>query len=179
MRQRMELPLAEWLDTVLQVANEGESNPVAVFLRGRLKQLLKGTLPLRGPFSRPLPPLFVAVSGRRLQLSAHLGPLSAADAEEIEQEGYIEWISARYRNELEGVVYALSADPLGARVRRCDHCEEFFLAKRNHRRKHHFCRPEHRRAFDHAHRDPETQAAYMRTYRQVRAARARTRKNRA
>jgi hypothetical protein len=179
MMRGMELPLASWLKTILEIVNERtEPNPVTARLGTRLQQLIEDTLPLRRHFQRPLPPVFVSLRGRSLGLLTDLGPSDDVEVEEINKQGYLRWIATQHRDELEGAIYALSADPLGARVRRCDHCHSFFIVRRNHRRKRHFCRPEHRRAFDHSHRDPKKQAAYMRDYRQTLAERARTRRKR-
>ena len=70
-------------------------------------------------------------------------------------------------NELKchAVICALGNDRLAQKLFRCAHCNRFFLARAAHRRTHNFCRPEHRRAYDKAHRDPNAMAAYMRGYR--------------
>jgi hypothetical protein len=166
----MELPLKKWLDVILKIANAqaGKHEPAVSRLRLRLDQLIKGNLPARRLFVRPLPPLGVAVRRNGVRLVSMLGPSNEADLEEVKAEGYLSWIMAEHAETLEGVIYALSADPLGALIRRCDHCQLFFVMRRNHRRAHSFCCEDHRRAFEHAHRDKKTQAAYMRRYRTVR-----------
>jgi hypothetical protein len=77
------------------------------------------------------------------------------------------------------VAVALSIHPQGALLRQCDWaaCGAFFLARSNHRREHSFCCQAHRRAYDVAHRDPATVAAYMREHRRE-LARRRKRKAR-
>lgn len=57
-------------------------------------------------------------------------------------------------------------EKLAQRLRRCDECGNYFLAKGDHRRAHSFCREPCRRLFDQKHRDPTKQAEYMRAYRQ-------------
>jgi hypothetical protein len=155
----MELPLRAWLDTIIAIVNaQTTANHVATLLRKRLTQLIAGDLPMRLKLRRHLPQLGVSVSRNVVELHHYRGEDVDPRREPVHRDkGY----------ELEGVIYVLSADPLRNLVRRCDHCDKFFVAARNHRRKHHFCCTAHRRAFDHAHRDPKKQAAYMRKYRDV------------
>jgi hypothetical protein len=176
------LPLDYWLEIILTIVNQGEPRAVSERLRSLLEQLIKdkNKLPLRHQFAWSLPPLLISVTrGNRLRLQANLDPSSQA---ELEDPDWFSWMATKHRHEFEGVIYALSADPLGERIRRCDHCRVFFVARRNHSRPHHFCSEQHRRAFDHAHRDPKQQAEYMRQYRQNlqvrrRAGRGRRRKS--
>jgi hypothetical protein len=63
------------------------------------------------------------------------------------------------------VVATIGADSEAAKLMRCAHCQEFFWSQTAHRRKHNFCRPEHRRAYDLAHRDPKLMARKMREWR--------------
>jgi hypothetical protein len=163
----MELPLAAWLKTLLDNVNVAEhDDDTANRLRLRLQQLIDGKLPLRGHFKRLLPPLFVSLRGSRLNVTPEFSP---RDVEEAQGEGWS--LLEEYGEALEGVIYALSGDPLGSRLRRCDYCRIFFVMKRNHRRIHHFCCEEHRRAYEHAHRDRDAQAAYMRRWRRLSAER--------
>ena len=164
----MELPLEQWLDAILRVTNQsGASSPAISRLRKRLCELIGGRLPLRSHFRRALPTLFVGLSGKRLRVSTDLGPVTQDDIDDIEDLGYLPWLAARRGDQLEAAIYALSTSDLGARVRRCAYepCGRFFVARRNHRRKHHFCCPEHRHAFGREHRDKKKWAQYMRGYR--------------
>ena len=167
----MELPFAEWLSTLLMNVNAAdEHDATAILLRRRLEQLIAGRLPLRHQFMRQLPPLYVRCGKHQLYLSTDFGP---RNAEEAEEAGYV---LERFAEVLETVIYALSVDPLGKRVRRCDLCRRFFVAKRDHRRERSFCCTDHRRAFDHAHRDRKRQAIYMRNYRQLQTERVKRKK---
>jgi hypothetical protein len=159
------LPLDYWLEIILKIVNQGEPGAVSERLRRLLERLIKdkNKLPLRNQFAWPLPPLSVGVHGNRLLLQSDLEP--SDEAEYFDPDSFSR-MAIKHGNEFEGVIYALSADPLGERIRRCDQCGDFFVARRNHRRKRHFCSEEHRRAFDHAHREPKEQAEYMRQYRQ-------------
>ena len=164
----MELPFDRWLQAILLVANDSDAHGVSARrLRSRLDQLIDDALPLRGKLKRELPPLFVAIHGRRLQITSDVGPTSGHEVDEIEREGYIGWLTKQRAAQLEAAIYALSTSGVGARVRRCGYepCGRFFVARRNHRRKHHFCCPEHRHAFGREHRDKKKWAQYMRGYR--------------
>lgn len=63
-------------------------------------------------------------------------------------------------------------------LRRCDHCQAFFLGTRAHLRKQSFCSAHCRYASFREHRDKAAQAAYMRRYRRLRVARSRALKKR-
>jgi hypothetical protein len=164
----MELPLGKWIETILRIANAPHAiDTDTAWLRKRLDQLIKGTLPARYRFTRRLPPLGIAIQRDGLRLFTYLGPSDETELEEQQRAGNLQWLAEHHREALEGAIYALSADSLGTRVRRCDYCSLFFVIQRNHRRRHHFCCKDHRRAFDHAHRDRRAQADYMRRYRDV------------
>jgi hypothetical protein len=79
-----------------------------------------------------------------------------------------EWLSQLAKaNEAKclAVIAALSADPDASKLMRCAHCQQFFWSRTAHRRTHNFCREEHRRAYDLAHRDPKVMARKMREWR--------------
>src|SRR5262245_28930249 len=106
MMRPMDLPLASWLKTILEIVNAPrESNVGATRLRKQLKGLIDGTLPLRRHFMHPLPPLFVSLRGGHPRLVADLR--ASMDAEEDEPADFLEWATTRYASELEGVIYAL------------------------------------------------------------------------
>jgi hypothetical protein len=168
----MELPLRDWLDTILKIVNAPDELPGATRLRKELDQMVKGKLTARGVlatrFAHSLPPLNVSIHRNKVLLTTGLAPSTEVEAEEAKEEGELCWIATRHGPALQGAIIALLADRLGTLVRRCDHCGLYFVLKRNHRRQHHFCCEDHRRAFDHVHRDPTAQAEYMRKYRAVR-----------
>jgi hypothetical protein len=160
----MELPLEDWLKYVLDVANATGDHPFTTLLRQKLRQLIDGKLlgPLSRRIAHPLPPLFADVRSGRLRVFTDLEFSKQAAGERLEDLDKVAWLNEHFAEELDGALYALAVDELGKRIRQCDQCGSFFVFKRNHRRPHYFCCEEHRRRFDHAHRDREQQAAYMR-----------------
>lgn len=169
----MELPLEGWLRTILKIANAPDEPTAPVRrLRDTLRRLLATVdaewgdahsvkpLPLRR-FRRSLPPPLISVGRTGVRLSSDLNPQTESEVEEANEVGVFAWTAARYADELEAVIYALSADPLGRLVRQCDHCDRFFPGRRKHRRSHQFCCDQHRHAFRRKNRDKAEWAKYM------------------
>jgi hypothetical protein len=84
-----------------------------------------------------------------------------------------EWLSqlaTAHEAKCLAVVATIGADSDAAKLKRCAHCQRFFWSTTAHRRKHNFCRPGHRRAYNVAHRDLKKSAAHMRSWRAARKA---------
>jgi len=112
---------------------------------------------------RPEPtPLTGAEPPTRTQVFGSKAEIARANAE------WLSRLATENERKCLAVIAALGADDEARRLLRCNECKKFFVARAAHRRTHNFCCPEHRRAYDLAHRDPKGRAEYMRRWRKLR-----------
>jgi hypothetical protein len=152
-----------WLPPLLEIANTrgGLGDGVNGRLRDALGAIVDGSFETGDVV---LPPVAVRVSGGRAAL-VPVDALATLPVRESRAER-ARW-AEEHEADLHAAVAALAADRRVRRLRVCDACEAFFVAKADHRRAHSFCSDRCRQSWDHKQRDPTAQATYMRTYRRA------------